>query len=133
MTRSIFAATVVALAASACATTSPRAVDAYDLDRDGYITAEEYHAVADDTGYFVAWDSDGDGYLDATEYRMGLQTAGHTGTADFTTWDLDRDQRLTRAELYTGTFATLDLDDDDRLDADEIEGGVVEAGYWVEP
>lgn len=128
--RTPITAAALALVLGACATANPEPVTYYDTDEDDVVTRAEYVAASDNIGYFDDWDLNRDAYLDFNEYREGMRAYGYE-VGEFTVWDEDDDNRLTRDELYGGSFDELDSNDNATLEAEELGSGV-RGGYWVD-
>lgn len=66
----------------------------YDLNRDNYISREEYLEALYDTDYFITWDIDRNTYLSDAELADAV----------FQTWDTDESGTMNRTE-----FGRMDL------------------------
>ncbi|MDT0631374.1 hypothetical protein RQM47_04870 [Rubrivirga sp. S365] len=93
--------------------------DAYDTDRDGFISDAEFGVGFGATPYYNDYDLDGDGRLDENEFGAGTADYGY----DYGTFDADRDGFVTDDEYRTGVFGTFDTDRDGRLSSDEFGVG----------
>lgn len=95
---------------AACADSSR---NAYDLNRDGIYSGDEFTSYVDKAGIFTNRDLNKDGLLDEKEYNeLGLDE-------DFQTWDRDKDSYLSASEFNDGTFKAFDDNEDGHWDGDE--------------
>lgn len=100
-------ALAVALAAAPAAfaqdtTGSVGGYDRLDANADLALTQDEFRPFVDQT--YDAWETSGDDFLDEPEFAAGL----------YRTWDVDRDETLTREEYdrgYASWFQGLDVED----------------------
>ena len=85
------------LVAAGCANSARTAdplydFDAYDADRDGFVTAAEFNTGFARTPYYRGYDTDRDGFINDREYYGGVYSA----------FDTDRDGVLNRNEFGVG-------------------------------
>jgi Ca2+-binding EF-hand superfamily protein len=94
--------------------------EAYDLDEDEQISAEEFGAGMDDTGIYDIWDTSGEGYLSEEEFGEGL----------FNILDADEDGYLSEDEFGETDYDTwFESDVEGGATGTEMEGGTdIETG-----
>lgn len=63
----------------------------YDLDKDNFLTYDEFRPVLMDTDYYVAYDIDENSYI--SEYELATKV--------FQTWDFDDSGTLSKSEFET--------------------------------
>ncbi|WP_029035185.1 DUF7282 domain-containing protein [Salinimicrobium terrae] len=126
--------------------------DVWDVDDDGFLTADEFYTTtfyitdADDDdfidedewliGYdsmysayidddFAAYDVDGDGFIEETEWFDTFADSQW-----FEIYDVDDDSLVAYTEWDEGLFNDWDLDDDDFIDEDEFINYIDYVTFW---
>ncbi len=77
----------------------------FDTDNDQRLTAAEFNAALDGTGYFDRFDTDRDGFLAENEFN-------DRSRAFVAEYDGDADGRLSRNEYYGALYGSYDADRD---------------------
>jgi EF hand len=99
------------------------AAGAWDRNRDGIITCEEWRAYAGDL--FDGADANHDGFVDGTEYAKIVSADRMFQTVDLSYYDANGDGKLDRAEFVdkpNRAFALLDKTNQCKLSASQVAG-----------
>jgi len=99
------------------------AAGGWDLNRDGYVTCDEWRTYAGDL--FDSADANHDGFVERTEYGKIVSTDRMFQTVDLSYYDANNDGKLSRTEFVdkpNRAFALLDKDQQCSLNASQVAG-----------